>query len=78
MKKNFSEMSELAQEVAVSIDSQIYDCKDLCQKGTLVGSMRACIIRTVQKTLDNWTPQLSYRTRCEILDWLQSEYGLCL
>lgn len=76
--KKFSEMSELSQEVAESIDNQLYDCKEDCKKGMLSGDMRRCVIRTVLNTLDNWTPSLKYATRSEVLDWLQSEYGLCL
>lgn len=76
--KNFSEMSTLSQEVAENIDEQLYDCKEDCKKGRLSGDMYECVIRTVLNTMDNWTPRLKYATRCEVLDWFQSEYGLCL
>ena len=76
--KKFSEMSTVSQEVAENIDEQLYDCKEECKSGMLSGDMRECVVRTVLSTLDNWTPRLKYATRCEVFDWLQSEYGLCL
>lgn len=76
--KNFDEMNEISQEVAESLDEQLYDCKEECQNGLLSGDMYACVIRTVLDTLDNWTPRLTYAIRCEVLDWFQNEYGLCL
>lgn len=76
--KKFSEMSELSQNVAKNLDEQLYDCKEDCKRGMLSGDTYGSIIRIVLNTLDNWTPRLKYATRCEVLDWLQSEYGLCL
>ena len=76
--KSFDEMNKISQEVAESLDEQLYDCKEECKSGMLSGSMYACVIQTVLDTLDNWTPRLTYAIRCEILDWFQNEYGLCL
>ena len=76
--KNYSEMNEISQEVADSLEEQLYDCKEYCKKGRLSGDMLNCIVRTVLDTLDNWTPRLTTVMRSEILDWFQSEYGLCL
>lgn len=78
MVKKFFEMNEVSQEVAECIDNQLYDCKDDCKNGMLSESMLKCVIRTVTVTMDNWTPKLSYSMRCEVLDWFQNEYGLCL
>ena len=71
-------LSELAIEVTSSIDSQLLDCKDDCKKGRLSSDMRALVADTVLKIMDTWTPRLKYPIRCEILDWVQAEYGLCL
>jgi hypothetical protein len=76
--QEFYRMSTTAQQVADHIDSRINDCKDACKSGNLVGDARGCIIRTVIGILDGWTPRLKYATRCEVLNWLQAEYGLCL
>lgn len=76
--KNYSEMNEISQEVADSLEEQLYDCKEDCKKGRLSEDMLNCIVRTVLDTLDNWTPRLTTVMRSEILDWFQSEYGLCL
>ena len=76
--KNYSEMNEISQEVADSLEEQLYDCKEDCKKGRLSVDMLNCIVRTVLDTLDNWTPRLTTVMRSEILDWFQSEYGLCL
>lgn len=76
--KDVFEMSELAQEVAENIDNQLDDCKDLAREGMLSGGMLGCVVRAVVNTLDNWNPRLDYSTRCEVLDWFQSEYGICL
>ncbi len=76
--KNYSEMNEISQEVADSLEEQLYDCKEDYKKGRLSGDMLNCIVRTVLDTLDNWTPRLTTVMRSEILDWFQSEYGLCL
>lgn len=76
--KNYFEMNEISQEVADSLEEQLYDCKEDCKKGRLSGDMLNCIVRTVLDTLDNWTPRLTTVMRSEVLDWFQSEYGLCL
>ena len=54
--KNYFEMNEVSQEVADSLEEQLYDCKEDCKKGRLSGDMLNCIVRTVLDTLDNWTP----------------------
>lgn len=76
--KDFFKMSEVAQKVAESLDRQFDDCKELAQNGMLVGEMRGCVIRKAVETLDNWTPRLEHSTRCEVINWFQSEYGICL
>ncbi len=76
--KNYFEMNEVSQEVADSLEEQLYDCKEDCKQGWLSGDMLNCIVRTVLDTLDNWTPKLTTAMRSEVLDWFQSEYGLCL
>lgn len=76
--KNYFEMNEVSQEVADSLEEQLYDCKEDCKKGRLSRDMLNCIVRTVLDTLDNWTPRLTTVMRSEVLDWFQSEYGLCL
>ena len=73
-----NKLSTLSREVAGKIDEQLFDCKEDCKNGMLSGDMLECVVRTVLKTLDNWTPRLKYATRCEVLDWFQFEYGLCL
>lgn len=76
--KIYSEMNEVSQEVADSLEEQLYDCKEDCKKGRLSEDMLNCIVQTVLGTLDNWTPKLTTAMRSEVLDWFQSEYGLCL
>ena len=72
------ELSILSQEVAERIDEQLDDCKAECLRGQLSGDMYECVIQTVTNILDSWEPRLKYATRCEILDWFQEEYGICL
>ncbi|MFR0822574.1 MAG: hypothetical protein ACLU84_00660 [Clostridia bacterium] len=76
--KNYFEMNEVSQEVADRLEEQLYDCKEDCNKGNLSRSMFNAIAQTVLDTLDNWTPRLTTPMRSEVLDWFQSEYGLCL
>lgn len=72
--KTYFELSEVAQEVADSLEEQLYDCKE----DRLSGDMLNLITLTVLNTLDNWTPRLTTSMREEVLNWFQSEYGLCL
>ena len=75
MKKK---LSPLSKEVAEEIDAQLSDCKNDCRSGRLSGDTLRVISQTVLKILDTWTPRLNYATRCEVLDWFQRNYGLCL
>lgn len=77
MKKS-QKMSILAQEVAEVIEKKLSDCKDAAREGLLSDDAMRCVVETAVKTLDDWRPRLKYPTRCEVLDWFQSEYGICL
>lgn len=76
--KGFSQMSEVAQEVAESLDEQLYDCQADCKAGRLSVGMHTYVVQTVLETLDEWKPRLTMALRKEVLDWFQYEYGLCL
>ena len=71
-------MKKVSQEVADNLEEKLYDYKEDYKKGEMSGDMLNCIVWTVLDTLDNWTPKLDTVIRSEVLDWFQSEYGLCL
>lgn len=75
---DYFKMNEVAQEVANILEEQLYDCKEDCKNGRLSGTMLNLVTQIVLDTLDNWTPRLNTVIRSEVLNWFQSEYGLCL
>jgi hypothetical protein len=76
--KNYLEMDEVSQNVVNILEEQLCDLKKDCKEGILSGDMCNFVTKTVLGTLDDWTPRLTTVIRSEILDWFQSEYGLCL
>ena len=71
-------MSEIAIEVTGKIATELSDCMEDCKAGRLSNGMRGSVIRIILKIMDEWTPRLNYRTRCEVLDWVQCELGICM
>ena len=71
-------MSEVAIEVTTKIATDLSDCIEDCKRGRLSNELRGFVIRTILKIMDEWNPRLNYRTRCEVLDWVEHEFGICM
>ena len=71
-------LSKRAKKAAQMIDEKFSDCKEDCKNGLISPDMEGLIIQTISEILDNWDPELSYSTKCEVLDWVQWEYGICM
>ena len=71
-------MSEIALDVTTKIAKELSDCMEDCKKGAISIELRGFVIRTILNIMDEWTPRLNYRTRCEVLDWVQREFGICM
>ena len=71
-------LSKRAQKVADKIDEMFIECKEDIREGYLSSEVMGVVIKTISDILDNWEPELSYPTKCEVLDWVQYEYGICM
>ena len=75
MKKR---LSPVTIEVTAEITDQFHDCMEDCKRGRVSMETRQVIAKGVLDVLDSWKPRLKYAERCEILDWVQANFGLCL
>ncbi len=71
-------MSKLAQEVTAEIGREFSDCMEDCKMGRLSYDVKGIIIRNILKIMDTWNPRLNYSIRCEVLDWVQENFGICM
>lgn len=76
--KHYDELTENAREVADCIDLELYDCKEVCKSGNASGGILKSVITVVLNALDNWKPKLTPSERREVLEYVQSEYGVCM
>ena len=65
-----------ALEVVRVIDKQFGDMKEDAIKGVLPDSAKRLMINTVIDLLDHWSPRLNYRSRVQVLEWVEDEYSI--
>lgn len=76
--KHYDELTKKEQEVVDCIDVNLYGCKEVCKSGNASDGILKSVITVVLNTLDNWKPRLTPLERREVLEYVQSEYGVCM
>ena len=70
-------MSITAILVARRIDKKVGFFKEDCLKGSSAEAQKV-VTQTVTKFLEFWSPRLNDKERCEVLDYIEKEYGVII